>query len=85
MSFKSHIVSALRPIETGRGEIFLPHLFLTYCFMNLVLSISWRLLPWTTFVELFGWYIEYNIGDYILYAAIASFTARVLIYNRRNV
>lgn len=63
-------------VISGR-EMFFPHLYLTYCFMNLVAGITYEAFGRDVFLDLFTWYFKDGYDQWLLVASIVVFFIRV--------
>lgn len=58
-------------------QIYFPHLYLTYCFMNLTGGIVYKALGRDTFLDLFSWYYENGVDEWLLFGSVVVFVLRV--------
>ena len=65
-------------IETPDGrEIYFPHLYLTYCFMNLAATVTYEAMGRAVFLRYFSWYFSNGYDNWLLTASIIVFFIRV--------
>lgn len=60
--------------------IFVPHLYLTYAFINLMAGITYTLLGRDAAVTAFGWFFMSGLDEWLLAASIIVFFFRVKSY-----
>ena len=63
-------------VISGR-EMYFPHLYLTYCFMNLAASVTYEAFGRAVFLDVFRWYFAGGYDQWLLTASIVVFFLRV--------
>lgn len=58
-------------------QIFFPHLYLTYCFMNLTGGIVFKCCGRQTFLDWFSWYYKNGVDEWLLVGSVVVFVLRV--------
>lgn len=58
-------------------QMYFPHLYLTYCFMDLTGAIVLNTLGKDTFLDWFSWYYENGVNEWLLVGSVIVFIVRV--------
>lgn len=76
------VLSSMFPVLVNKKLIFLPHLFMTYCFIGLLSTLVYEVFGRDTLLMLFGWYYIGGWDEVLLCISICTYALRVLLFRR---